>query len=258
MPPAPREVGRDRASNVRAVTEPPAATSYRRRMSLRERIDTLSRGELAGLIVVIVACVAGAAIWYLRSLPTPIAVAEVPGAAVPAMASASSGDAAVPMASGAPTASAQPTGSVIVDVTGHVRRPGVYEFPSGARVIDAIDEAGGPRANAVLSALNLAAPLADGQQIVVPGPRDAAPGVPATSVPGAPAVPGASSSGALINVNTADATALEALPGVGEVTAAAIVQHRTENGPFATVDQLEDVSGIGPATLEEIRPHVTV
>jgi competence protein ComEA len=123
-------------------------------------------------------------------------------------------------------------------------------------VIDAIERAGGPTANAVLSALNLAAPLADGQQILVPGPRDviAPPG--ATGLPAPSGVPGAP--GSLINVNTADATALEALPGVGEVTAAAIVQHRTEHGPFATVDQLEDVSGIGPATLEEIRPHVTV
>ena len=233
-------------------------------MSLRERIDTLSRAELAGLVVVIVACVAGAAFWYLRSLPRPITVAEVPAGA-PAAARASGVEA--PFASGVPASSAAVSGasmsgqplpvSVIVDVTGHVRRPGVYEFPSGSRVIDAIERAGGPRANAVLSALNLAAPLADGQQIVVPGPRD-----PIAAVPGAPIVSGApaapSASATLVDVNTADATALEALPGIGEVTAAAIIEHRTQNGPFTSVDQLEDVSGIGPATLEEIRPHVTV
>ncbi len=226
-------------------------------MSLRERIDTLSRAELAGLIVVIVACVAGAAVWYLRSLPKPITVAEVPSASVPALPAGSPGavDPAAPMASGVPAPSGAGV-SVFVDVTGHVRRPGVYEFPAGSRVIDAIDEAGGPRENAVLSVLNLAAVLTDGQQIVVPGPRDAVPSAAAGGVPGMSAAPGAS--GALININTSDATALEALPGVGEVTAAAIVQHRTENGPFATVDQLEDVSGIGPATLEEIRPHATV
>jgi len=226
-------------------------------MSLRERIDTLSRAELAGLIVVIVACVAGAAVWYLRSLPKPITVAEVPGATVPALpaGSPSAVDPAAPMASGIPAPS--PAGvSVFVDVTGHVRHPGVYEFPGGSRVIDAIEEAGGPRENAVLSVLNLAAVLTDGQQIVVPGPRDAVPSAAVGGVPGTSAAPGAP--GALININTADATALEALPGVGEVTAAAIVQHRTENGPFATVDQLDDVSGIGPATLEEIRPHATV
>jgi competence protein ComEA len=231
-------------------------------MSLRERIDTLSRAELAGLVVVIVLCVAGAAVWYLRSLPKPITVAEVQGA--PPAGQTPPADGAVPLASGAPSsgvaASGQPVASgapIIVDVTGHVRRPGVYEFPAGSRVIDAIERAGGPRENAVLAALNLAAPLADGQQIVVPGPKD-----PIAPVPGAPAVPGApvtpTGSGTLVNVNTADATALEALPGIGEVTAAAIVEHRTENGPFTSVDQLEDVSGIGPATLEEIRPLVTV
>jgi competence protein ComEA len=227
-------------------------------MSLRERIETLSRAELAGLIVVIVACVAGAAVWYLRSLPKPITVAEVPGATVPALPGGSSSavDPAAQMASGVPAPSATVGVSVFVDVTGHVRRPGVYEFPGGARVIDAIEEAGGPRENAVLSVLNLASVLTDGQQIVVPGPRDAVPSAAVGGVPGTSAAPGAP--GALININTADATALEALPGVGEVTAAAIVQHRTENGPFATVDQLEDVSGIGPATLEEIRPHATV
>jgi competence protein ComEA len=227
-------------------------------MSLRERIDTLSRAELAGLTVVIVACVAGAAVWYLRSLPKPITVAEVPGATAPGLPGGSSpiGGTAVPATSVGAVPSAAAGVPVFVDVTGHVRRPGVYEFPSGARVIDAIEEAGGPRENAVLSALNLAAVLTDGQQIVVPGPRDEVAAGPVTGVPGASAAPGAT--GALININTADATALEALPGVGEVTAAAIVQHRTENGPFATVDQLEDVSGIGPATLEEIRPHATV
>lgn len=229
-------------------------------MSLRERVDTLSRAELAGLIVVIVVCVAGAALWYVRSLPRPIAVAEVPGAPAPSVAAAPAGSAA-PFASGVAGGSVAPTPAVpavpvIVDVTGRVRRPGVYEFPAGSRVIDAIERAGGPTTNAVLSALNLAALLADGQQILVPGPRDvvAAPG--AMGLPAPSGVPGAP--GSLINVNTADATALEALPGVGEVTAAAIVQHRTEHGPFATVDQLEDVSGIGPATLEEIRPHVAV
>ena len=226
-------------------------------MSLRERIDTLSRAELAGLSVVIVACVAGAAVWYLRSLPKPITVAEVPGATAPAPPGSSPiGGSAVPATSVGAAPSAAAGVPVFVDVTGHVRRPGVYEFPSGARVIDAIEEAGGPRENAVLSALNLAAVLTDGQQIVVPGPRDDVAAGSVAGVPGASAAPGAT--GALININTADATALEALPGVGEVTAAAIVQHRTENGPFATVDQLEDVSGIGPATLEEIRPHATV
>jgi competence protein ComEA len=226
-------------------------------MSLRERIDTLSRAEVTGLIVVVVACVAGAAVWYLRSLPRPITVAEVAAVVTPAAPAVSASPTGV-TSTVAGTATTAPGAVLIVDVTGLVRRPGVYEFPAGSRVIDAIERAGGPRDNAVLSALNLAAPLTDGQQVVVPGPRDAATSaVPeTTAAPGTSAVPGAE--GPLVNINTADATALEALPGVGEVIAAAIVQYRTENGPFTSVDQLEDVSGIGPSTLEEIRPHATV
>ena len=227
-------------------------------MSLRERMDTLSRAELAGLIVVIAVCVAGAAVWYLRSLPKPITVAEVASGAPSSTGVAPA--VATPL-SGAPTSVAPATSGapLIVDVTGRVRRPGVYEFPPGSRVIDAIERAGGARGGAVLSALNLAAPLADGQQIVVPGPKDVVAGAPVPGVPvahGAPAAPVAA--GALVNVNTADATALESLPGIGEVTAAKIIEHRTANGPFTSVDQLEDVSGIGPATLEEIRSLVTV
>jgi competence protein ComEA len=139
-----------------------------------------------------------------------------------------------------------------VDVAGWVRHPGVYEFQDGERVVDAIEAAGGARGGALLSSLNLAAPLVDGSQILVPKQGPA----------GTPAAAGATGSGsapgALINVNTASATDLEALPGVGEVIAQAIVDYRTENGPFTSVDQLLDVSGIGDATLADIRDLVTV
>jgi competence protein ComEA len=101
--------------------------------------------------------------------------------------------------------------------------------------------------------LNLAAPLTDGTQVIVP--KQGAGG-------SAAAVPGGTGSGTtttgLVNINTASATELETLSGIGEVLAGAIVDYRTENGPFASVDDLEDVSGIGPATLEEIRDQVTV
>lgn len=202
-------------------------------MAIRERLDGLSRGELTGLIVVLVLTLGGAGLWYMRSLPKPIQVAEAPGL----------GQVAGPAAS--PSAAA-----VIVDVAGWVKQPGVYELAAGDRVIDAIERAGGARKGAELSALNLAAPLVDGSQILVP--RTGA----TTGTPGS----GGSAPGgtALININTAGATELEALPGIGEVLAATIVQYRTENGPFASVDQLEDVSGIGPSTLEEIRDFVTV
>ena len=100
--------------------------------------------------------------------------------------------------------------------------------------------------------LNLAAPLTDGQQILVPKKGAAPSGV---AVPGT--VPG-SSGGALVNINTADEPTLETLNGVGPVLAAAIIQYRTEHGPFASIDQLDEVSGIGPATLEDLRSQVTV
>jgi len=114
---------------------------------------------------------------------------------------------------------------------------------------------GGARDNADLTLLNLAAPLNDGQQILVPKK-----GAATASVPGSTGgVPGSTGgTGALININTADEATLETLNGVGPVLAAAIVQYRTEHGPFASVDQLDEVSGIGPATLEDLRSQVTV
>lgn len=203
-------------------------------MSLRERLDLLSRGEIAGLIVVMVAALAGAGLWYARSLPQPVTIAQASGAAVGGL-------------STSPSPTAAP---IIVDVAGEVRQPGVYEFVEGDRVIDAIERAGGARPKADLSLLNLAAVLADGTQILVPKS-----GPPATgTVPGG--TPGPSTG--LININTASAIELEALSGIGEVLSATIVEYRTENGPFTSVDQLEDVSGIGPATLEEIRDQVTI
>jgi len=201
-------------------------------MSLRERLDTLSRGELAGLIVVLLAVLGGAGLWYARSLPKPVTIAEAgPGAA-------------------AASSSPSPAVMLIVDVAGAVHQPGVYEFAEGERVIDAIERAGGPMPKADLSLLNLAAPLADGTQILVPKA-----GPPGTVVPGGTA-PGASSG--LININTASATELETLPGIGEVLAATIIEYRVQNGPFASVEDLMDVSGIGPATLDEIRDQVTI
>jgi competence protein ComEA len=204
--------------------------------SIRERLAALSRGELMGLVALLAVTLGGAGLWYVRSLPRPVEVAELPGP----------GDAPLPAASAGPS----PEVVILVDVAGWVRRPGVYEFDEGARVIDAIDAAGGARSGALLESLNLAAPLADGIQILVP--RE---GETVAPPPSGGAVAGVAG---LINVNTATPTELEELPGVGEVIAQAIVDYRTENGPFASVDQLLDVSGIGDATLENIRELVTV
>ena len=202
--------------------------------SIRDRLATLSRAELIALVAVVGVTVAGAGFWYVRSLPAPVQVRSGPSEVL------------VP----APTASASPTTVILVDVAGWVRRPGVYEFAEGARVVDAIDAAGGARPGAVLSSLNLAAPLADGTQVLVPKESQSAP----TTETGT----GASGAMGLVNVNSATNAELETLPGIGEVIAQAIVDHRTENGPFTSVDQLVDVSGIGDVTLENIRELVTV
>lgn len=204
--------------------------------SIRERLAALSRGELVGLVALLAVTLGGAGLWYVRSLPRPVELAELPDP----------GDAPLPAASAGPS----PEAVMLVDVAGWVRRPGVYEFQEGARVIDAIDAAGGARSGALLESLNLAAPLADGIQVLVPRRGQTV----------APPASGGAVAGVagLINVNTAASTELEELPGVGEVIAQAIVDYRTENGPFTTVDQLLDVSGIGDATLENIRELVTV
>jgi competence protein ComEA len=204
-------------------------------MEIRERLDTLSRAELAGLVAVVILLLAGVGLWYSRSLPRPIDVAttEVTTAPFASSPAAPASGVALPSTSASPSVSAT-AAVLIVDVTGAVRKPGVFDFVAGDRVIDAVRRAGGALENADLTLLNLAAPLTDGQQILVP------------------------KKGALVNINTADEATLETLNGVGPVLGAAIIQYRTEHGPFASVDQLDEVSGIGPATLEDLRSQVTV
>jgi competence protein ComEA len=133
---------------------------------------------------------------------------------------------------------------VTVDVTGAVRRPGLYRLPDGSRVADALDRAGGPTHKAFLEAVNLAAPLADGQQVLVP--RKAANGV---------AAPPASSTGP-VSLSAATVEQLDTLPGVGPVTAEKIIDYRDAHGAFRSVEELDAVPGIGPATVEELRELV--
>jgi competence protein ComEA len=140
---------------------------------------------------------------------------------------------------------------VLVHVAGAVRRPGVYEMPSGSRVDDAIREAGGATRKASLDLLNLAAPLVDGQQVLVPR-RGAVPAAPtaaaSASGAGAPLTP--------VRLSTATLAELDSLPGVGPVTAQKIVDYRDEHGPFASVEELDAIPGIGPARLEQLRELV--
>ncbi|HEU4512704.1 MAG TPA: ComEA family DNA-binding protein [Nocardioidaceae bacterium] len=142
---------------------------------------------------------------------------------------------------------------VVVDVAGKVRRPGIATLPAGSRVVDALEAAGGVRPGVELTTLNLARVLVDGEQIVVGIPPPGGVAASAASAPGA-----AAGAGPLVNINTAGQAELEELPGVGPVTAAAILQWRTDHGPFTSVDELMEVSGIGEATLAEMAPFVTL
>jgi competence protein ComEA len=132
---------------------------------------------------------------------------------------------------------------LVVDVVGAVRRPGLYHLSGSSRIADAISRAGGATARAELDQVNLAAPLADGEQIVVP--RRGAEGAAAASVAGAPSAP--------VQLSTATAEQLDTLPGIGPVTAQKIVDYRTQHGAFHSVEELDAIPGIGPARLEQLK-----
>ena len=146
---------------------------------------------------------------------------------------------------------------VIVDVDGKVEHPGVVELSNGARVIDAIKAAGGTTRHGDTGSLNLAEILIDGQQVVIPSERQGETASPApvagSTASGSTPAP---SAGAAVSINSASATELEVLPGIGPVLAAAIVDWRTQNGGFTSIEQLQEVSGIGPATYAELAPLV--
>ena len=155
-----------------------------------------------------------------------------------------------------------------IHVVGAVRSPGVVTVAPGARVEDAVKAAGGLK-GADASGINLARPLADGEQVIVPRPGETppVPSPPAAPAGGQPAsggagntsgTSGASAASALVNLNTADAAALDTLPGVGPVLAQRILDWRTEHGRFSSVDELGEVSGIGDKALERLRSKVTV
>ena len=160
------------------------------------------------------------------------------------------------------TLEAPPTEAPIeVHVIGAVLRPGLYIFAEGSRVQDAVTAAGGLSSDADLNALNLAAKLEDGQQLNVPSRAGAAPpGAAPTSgfrvLPSTEAT--ATPAGDLLNINTASAEELAALPGIGPTTAQRIVDYRTANGPFARIEDLLNVAGIGPATFDNIQALITV
>lgn len=154
-----------------------------------------------------------------------------------------------PAVSPTPSSSGSPAADVVVEVVGKVRAPKVVHLPKGARVIDALEAAGGARPGVDTSDQNLARVLVDGEQIRIG--LDPAPAT-ATTGGASPEV------GALIDINTAPAEVLEQIPGVGPVLAQRIIAYRDLNGGFASVEQLTEVSGIGDATFAQMQPLVTV
>jgi competence protein ComEA len=136
---------------------------------------------------------------------------------------------------------------VVVDVVGAVRRPGLYRLPQHARIADAVTRAGGSTAKADLAQVNLAAPLADGEQVVIPRRGGLGAGGAAT---------GSGSSTAPVQLSTATLEQLDSLPGVGPVTAQKILDYRQDHGAFHSVDELDAVPGIGPKRLDQLRKLV--
>ena len=136
-------------------------------------------------------------------------------------------------------------GDLVIHVAGAVREPGVYRLPDGSRVADAIERAGGPGGDALPDGLNLAAPLADGQQVILPSRTPGSVGATAVAAGGGP-----------ISLGMATVEDLDTIEGIGPVTASDIVEYRDEHGGIASVDELDAISGIGPATMEALREEL--
>jgi competence protein ComEA len=201
--------------------------------------------------------------------PTPVGSSAAAGAA---SGTAEEATGATRAASATPAGAAAGGPEVLVHVAGAVRRPGVYRMPAGARVQDAVTSAGGARTTADVHRLNLAAKVADGQQIVIPrrGQRTSSGQAPASPPARAPSTVGAADpsttpgdgvaggSGERIDLNSATVAQLETLDGVGPAIAQKIVDWREANGGFRSVDDLAQVAGIGPKKLEAMRPRVGV
>jgi competence protein ComEA len=241
-----------------SVVHLPGRHASRRRTAVWWSVPESVRGRIAlgsGQVAVVAVLVAVGLVltcwWLVRSggheVGAPASVTTPRGALATPV---DPGGGAVTPAAGGSRGSAAPAGKVVVDVAGKVRHPGIAVLRQGARVIDALRAAGGARPGVDLGGLNLARVLTDGEQVVVgeavaPGPVAGAPSE------GSPVA-------GLVNINTADETALESLPEVGPVTAQAIITWRSQHGAFTAVDQLLDVEGIGDATLAKLAPYVTI
>lgn len=235
---------------------PPGTFAAQLRALLTERLPSTLRGAqwspgrrgLAALVVLALAGIAFAVVLLVRGRAHAVAI-EPPGP-VPALPSLS----ALPTAG----ASAAAPADVLVDVEGKVARPGLVRLPRGSRVDDALRAAGGALPGADTSGLNRAQVLVDGEQIRVDLPGAAVGDT--AGVPGAASVSasGTAAAGTPVDLNTATVAQLDALPGVGPVTAQHIIDWRTQHGSFSSVEQLQEVGGIGPATYAKLAALVTV
>ncbi len=238
------------------LLRPEPSLDWRRRV--RAAAVHVRPARLVG-VAVAVAAMAVAATWLLRSPAPPVEASLPPARPL-------TGATVVASVSTTAPATTTTAADLLVQAAGAVLHPGVYRLAPGARVADVIAAAGGVVADADPAAVFLAAPVADGDRVWVPRVGEApAPATRPEAAPaGARASPGDRAAGATtvapgpVDLNTATAEQLDALPGVGPATAAAIVAHRDEHGPFASVDALLDVRGIGPAKLDALRSLVTV
>lgn len=225
--------------------------------SLTERVGGWVRwvgpGRIVGASVVVLAVLA-AGYWLVKP-PAATSESKLPYAA-PHTTTSTTAAADGGADAGAATTALASAAVVVVHVAGGVVHPGVYSLPEGARVIDAVQAAGGFAGGSLADSVNLAARLADGQRVYVPLEGVPVPVVAGDQGSGSGVTAGAG--GGPVNINTASADELDTLPGVGPATAAAIIAHREQHGPFGSVEDLADVRGIGEAKLEALRGLVTV
>lgn len=191
--------------------------------------------------------------WWTAPESVPVSTVGDPAATALELSGESTPGSAAASGAAEGSAEAPPTQTLVVSVIGLVVTPGLVSVPDGARVADVIRAAGGALPEADLSTVNLARVVVDGEQIAV--------GIPGVGPPEGPSPPDSgadSGSGALLDLNAADPAALEELPGIGPVLAQRIVDHREEVGGFSSVEELREVSGIGPAVYADIVDLVTV
>ncbi|WP_413777776.1 helix-hairpin-helix domain-containing protein [Streptomyces sp. AM8-1-1] len=201
---------------------------------------------LAALAVVLVAAAVFAAQHFWVGRPETVRAPELveQGAAAPAPAPAPATDSEPELSPGPPVPSAAvPSGRIIIDVSGKVRRPGVLQLPAGSRVADALHAAGGVKPGTDLTALNRARVLVDGEQVVVGG------SIGGTGAAGGPVAQPAGP----VSLNAATAEQLDTLPGVGPVLAQHIIDYRTQHGGFRSVDELREVNGIGDRRFADLQ-----